>query len=48
MDMSFELQWHECVGEEGLLLMLHCAQGVCRTGIGARHVADGVMGAAFV
>ena len=47
MDMSFELQWHECVGEEGLLLMLHCAQGVCGTGIGARHVADGVMGAAF-
>lgn len=47
MDMIFELQWHECVGEEGRLLMLHFAQGVCGTGIGARRVADGVMGAAF-
>ncbi len=47
MDMIFELQWHECVAEEGLLLMLHFAQGVCGNGIWARCVTDVVMGAAF-
>jgi hypothetical protein len=48
MDMIFELQWHECVGEEGVLRMLDFVQGVCGTGIGARCVRDVVMGAAMV